>query len=190
MESTRTERADTEEEPATDSGRAPLLIVLALGALTALAPLSLDMYLPALPGVADDLGVAASTAQLTLTACLVGLAVGQLVVGPLSDALGRRPPLIVGMAVYTAATFACAFAHDATALLGLRVLQGIAGASGIVIARAIVRDLFDGVAAGRFFSTLMLVSGAAPVAARSSAGSCCASPTGAGSSSCSAPSAR
>ncbi|ASU82929.1 MFS transporter [Nocardiopsis gilva YIM 90087] len=165
MESTGTEHDRAPVESEARNGRAPLLIVLALGALTALAPLSLDMYLPALPGVADDLGVPDSTAQLTLTACLLGLAVGQLVVGPLSDALGRRRPLIVGMAVYTAATFVCAFATDATALIGLRVVQGIAGASGIVIARAIVRDMFDGVRAGRFFSTLMLVSGAAPVAA-------------------------
>ncbi len=142
-----------------------LLVTLVLGGLTALAPLSMDMYLPSLPAVTRALGSPAATVQLTLTACLAGMALGQLVVGPLSDRWGRRRPLLAGMVVYVLATAVCAFAPDAATLIAFRLLQGFAGAAGIVIARAVVRDLYDGDAMARFFSTLMLVSGAAPVIA-------------------------
>jgi DHA1 family bicyclomycin/chloramphenicol resistance-like MFS transporter len=133
--------------------------------LTALAPLSMDMYLPALPQVTDSLHSTTSQVQLTLTACLGGMALGQLVVGPLSDSLGRRRPLLVGMGVFVAATAACAFAPDTATLVAFRLVQGLAGAAGIVIARAVVRDLYSGIDMARFFSTLMLISGVAPVAA-------------------------
>ncbi|KAB8164674.1 Bcr/CflA family multidrug efflux MFS transporter [Streptomyces sp. 3MP-14] len=145
--------------------KAGLLIVLILGSLSALPPLSIDMYLPALPEVADSLGTGASTVQLTLTACLLGLGLGQLVVGPMSDQLGRRWPLIVGMACYVVASVACAFAPTVEILTACRLVQGLAGSAGVVIARAIVRDLYSGVAMARFFSTLMLVSGVAPILA-------------------------
>ncbi|WP_234043251.1 multidrug effflux MFS transporter [Streptomyces marianii] len=145
--------------------RAGLLVTLVLGGLTALPPLSMDMYLPALPQVTGDLRAPAATIQLTLTACLAGMALGQLVVGPMSDRWGRRRPLLAGMAVYVAATAACALATGAEMLIAFRLLQGLAGAAGIVIARAVVRDLYDGVEMARFFSTLMLVSGAAPIVA-------------------------
>jgi DHA1 family bicyclomycin/chloramphenicol resistance-like MFS transporter len=125
----------------------------------------MDMYLPALPQVTDVLHSSASTVQLTLTACLAGMAVGQLVVGPLSDRFGRRRPLLIGMVVYVLATALCAFAPSAPLLTGFRLLQGLAGAAGIVISRAIVRDLYDGVEMARFFSTLMLISGVAPIVA-------------------------
>ncbi|MFI0722985.1 multidrug effflux MFS transporter [Streptomyces sp. NPDC021224] len=142
-----------------------LLVTLVLGGLTALPPLSMDMYLPALPQVTDALHSTASTVQFTLTACLAGMAVGQLLVGPLSDRFGRRRPLLIGMVVYVVATAVCALAPSAPLLVGFRLVQGLAGAAGIVISRAIVRDLYDGVEMARFFSTLMLISGVAPIVA-------------------------
>ncbi|MEU8621944.1 Bcr/CflA family multidrug efflux MFS transporter [Streptomyces sp. NPDC048623] len=151
--------------PAASARRAGLLVTLVLGGLTALPPLSMDMYLPALPEVTDALRSPAATIQLTLTGCLAGMALGQLVVGPMSDRWGRRRPLLVGMIVYVLATAVCALAPSAELLIGFRLLQGLAGAAGIVIARAVVRDLYDGVEMARFFSTLMLISGVAPVVA-------------------------
>jgi DHA1 family bicyclomycin/chloramphenicol resistance-like MFS transporter len=145
--------------------RAGLLVILILGGLTATPPLSMDMYLPALPEVTRSLHAPAATVQLTLTACLAGMALGQLVVGPMSDKWGRRRPLLTGLAVYVLATALCAFAPNVEFLVAFRLLQGLAGAAGIVIARAVVRDLYDGVEMARFFSTLMLVSGVAPVVA-------------------------
>ncbi|WP_406127397.1 multidrug effflux MFS transporter [Streptomyces sp. NBC_00989] len=145
--------------------RAGLLVILILGGLTATPPLSMDMYLPALPAVTRSLHAPAATVQLTLTACLAGMALGQLVVGPMSDKLGRRRPLLTGLAVYVVATALCAIAPNVESLVAFRLIQGLAGAAGIVIARAVVRDLYDGVAMARFFSTLMLVSGVAPVVA-------------------------
>lgn len=137
--------------------------VLVLGALSAFGPLTTDVYLPGLPGVRDDLDVGASGAQLTLTACLVGLALGQLVVGPLSDAVGRRRPLLGGLVLFVLASVACALAPSILVLDVARVLQGLAGAAGIVIGRAMVRDACDGVAAARLFSTLGAVNAIAPV---------------------------
>lgn len=125
----------------------------------------MDMYLPALPEVTGALHAPAATIQLTLTACLAGMALGQLVVGPMSDKWGRRRPLLIGMIVYVVATAFCALAPTAGLLIGFRLLQGLAGAAGIVIARAVVRDLYDGVEMARFFSTLMLISGVAPIIA-------------------------
>ncbi|MEU5632901.1 multidrug effflux MFS transporter [Streptomyces rishiriensis] len=145
--------------------RTGLLVTLVLGGLTATPPLSMDLYLPALPEVTHTLHAPAATVQLTLTACLAGMALGQLVVGPMSDRWGRRRPLLAGLAVYVVATALCALAPTVEVLVAFRLLQGLAGAAGIVIARAVVRDLYDGVAMARFFSTLMLISGVAPVVA-------------------------
>ncbi|MFF8282785.1 Bcr/CflA family efflux MFS transporter [Streptomyces albus] len=145
--------------------RAGLLLTLILGGLTALPPLSIDMYLPALPEVSGALHVPAASAQLTLTACLIGLAVGQLVAGPMSDRFGRRRPLLIGMTGYVLAGVACALAPTAATLTGFRLVQGLTGAAGVVIARAVVRDMYDGLAMARFFSTLMLISGVAPILA-------------------------
>ncbi|WP_314172524.1 multidrug effflux MFS transporter [Streptomyces winkii] len=145
--------------------RAGLLVTLILGSLTALPALSMDMYLPALPAVSGTLHTSAATAQLTLTGCLLGLAVGQLVVGPMSDQFGRRRPLLIGMCGYILAGAACALAPSVETLIVFRLVQGLAGAAGIVIARAVVRDLYDGLAMARFFSTLMLIGGLAPILA-------------------------
>ncbi|MEV4048849.1 DHA1 family bicyclomycin/chloramphenicol resistance-like MFS transporter [Streptomyces sp. SAI-163] len=145
--------------------RVGLLVTLILGSLTATPPLAMDMYLPALPEVTRSLSASAATVQLTLTACLAGMALGQIVVGPMSDKWGRRRPLLAGLAVYVVATALCAVAPTVEILVAFRLVQGLAGAAGIVIARAVVRDLYDGVAMARFFSTLMLISGVAPVVA-------------------------
>ena len=140
-------------------------VVVILGALSAFGPLSIDMYLPGLPSLGATLDAPAWAVQLTLTACLAGLALGQVVAGPLSDRFGRRTPLLIGVAVYAAASLLCALAPTVLALAVLRFAQGAAGAAGIVIARAIVRDMHSGVAAARFFSLLMLVNGLAPILA-------------------------
>ncbi|MEU6915453.1 multidrug effflux MFS transporter [Streptomyces olindensis] len=148
-------------------GRRPrrLPLVLILGSLTALGPLTIDLYLPALVEVSGDLHISQAVTQLTLTAFMAGIAVGQLVIGPLSDTLGRRRPLLTGLAVYVVAGFVCAVAPDPAVLIGMRLVQGLAGAAGIVIARAVVRDLYDGLGAARLLSSLMLVSGTAPILA-------------------------
>ncbi|MGW0707976.1 multidrug effflux MFS transporter [Streptomyces sp. NPDC002643] len=149
----------------TAARRAGLLVTLLLGGLTATPPLAMDMYLPALPEVTDSLRAPATTVQLTLTACLAGMALGQLLIGPMSDRWGRRRPLLLGLAVYVVATVLCALAPTVETLIAFRLVQGLAGSAGIVIARAVVRDLYDGEAMARFFSTLMLVSGVAPIVA-------------------------
>lgn len=150
---------------AADPARPPAYTVVVLGLLTMFGPLSLDLYLPALPQLADDLATSASAAQLSITACLVGLALGQLVAGPLSDRLGRRRPLVAGLLAYVLASTACAFAPSVEVLVALRFVQGLAGAAGIVISRAIARDLYSGRALMIFFSRLLLVAGLAPVIA-------------------------
>ncbi|MFI8068817.1 multidrug effflux MFS transporter [Streptomyces sp. NPDC086033] len=165
---TGVERADVPEAgppPAAAVRRTGLLVTLLLGGLTATPPLAMDMYLPSLPEVTDALHAPAATVQLTLTACLLGMALGQLVVGPMSDRWGRRRPLLAGLVVYVVATALCALAPTVEFLVGFRLAQGLAGAAGIVIARAVVRDLYDGVAMARFFSTLMLIGGVAPIVA-------------------------
>ena len=140
-------------------------LILLLGSLSAFGPLSNDMYLPALPQLANDLGVGASAAQLTLTTCLAGLAVGQLVSGPMSDRFGRRRPLLAGVVVYAVASALCAVAPSAAFLIVFRFLQGAAGGFGIAVSRAVARDLHAGDALARFLSTLMLVNGLAPILA-------------------------
>ena len=140
-------------------------LVVILGALSAFGPLSIDLYLPGLPALSRDLGAKAWEGQLTLTACLAGLALGQLFAGPLSDRFGRRPPLLAGLLAYCGASLACAVAPSIFVLVALRLVQGLAGAAGIVIARAVVRDLRSGAAAARVYSLLMLVTGLAPTLA-------------------------
>ncbi|WP_149096068.1 multidrug effflux MFS transporter [Paenibacillus terrae] len=142
-----------------------LWIAFVLGALSAFGPLSIDMYLPSLPTLADNLHTTTSLAQLSLTACLLGLAVGQIVAGPLSDVRGRRGPLVVSLVLYAAASLLCVFAPNIGVLIGLRFIQGLTGSAGIVISRAVARDLYSGKELTRFFSLLMLVNGVAPIAA-------------------------
>jgi len=142
-------------------------MIVVLGLLVALGPLTIDMYLPALPRIADDLSVSSSVVQLTLTGTLAGLALGQLVVGPLSDSLGRRKPMIAGIVLHMLASLLCLFAPN-IALLGIaRGLQGFGAAAAMVVAIAVVGDLFKDNAAATVMSRLMLVLGVAPVLAPS-----------------------
>jgi DHA1 family bicyclomycin/chloramphenicol resistance-like MFS transporter len=140
-------------------------LALMLGAFVALGPLTIDMYLPALPTIRQQLGTTSATVQLTLTGTLVGLALGQLVIGPLSDTLGRRRPLLAGTALHIAASLLILVAPNIAVLGVLRVLQGVGTAATAVVALAIVRDLFDGRAAATMLSRLFLVMGVAPVLA-------------------------
>ncbi|SEN40156.1 multidrug effflux MFS transporter [Paenibacillus sp. OK076] len=140
-------------------------MALILGTLSAFGPLSLDMYLPALPTLADEFQSSTSYAQLSLTACMVGLAAGQLLAGPLSDVRGRRTPLIAGLILYTIASILCLVSPTMGSFVVLRFIQGAAGAAGIVISRAVVRDVYSGPELTRFFSLLMLINGVAPIAA-------------------------
>ncbi|MCE3552618.1 multidrug effflux MFS transporter [Pseudonocardia sp. RS11V-5] len=138
---------------------------LLLGALIALGPLTIDMYLPALPGIVTEFATTSSTVQLTLTGTLIGLALGQLFIGPLADAVGRRKPLLIGTALHVVASLLIVVAPTIAVLGVLRVLQGVGSAAGAVVAMAVVRDLFTGRAAATLLSRLMLVMGAAPVLA-------------------------
>src|SRR6201997_1158617 len=142
-------------------------MVVVLGALVALGPLTIDMYLPALPKIADDLAVSSSVIQLTLTGTLAGLALGQLIVGPLSDSLGRRRPLMAGIGLHIFASGVCMLAPNLVVLGLARVLQGVGAAAAMVVAIAVVGDLFADSAAATVLSRLMLVLGVAPVVAPS-----------------------
>jgi MFS transporter, DHA1 family, multidrug resistance protein len=155
--------------PPLSRGRYVQLVVV-LGALIALGPLTIDMYLPAFPRIAADLDASDSAVQLTITGMLLGLAVGQLVIGPLSDAFGRRRPLVVGLCSHVCASVLCALAPSIVLLATVRVVQGLSGAAVSVVAMAIVRDLFEGVAVARIMSRLMLVIGLAPILAPSLGG--------------------
>ena len=130
----------------------------------------MDMYLPALPIVAVDLQTTTSLAQLSLTACLLGLAVGQLIFGPLSDIRGRRKPLVFTLIIYAIASILCAFSVNIWVFIGLRFVQGLTGAAGIVIARASARDMYSGNDLTKFMALLALVNGAAPILAPISGG--------------------
>jgi MFS transporter, DHA1 family, multidrug resistance protein len=145
----------------------PWRVVLLLGSLIALGPLSIDLYLPALPELTDDLSASPSSVQLTLTGILVGLGLGQLVIGPLADVYGRRRPLLAGIALSVVSSLLCAVAPTIVVLDVLRVLQGFGAAAASVVAMAVVRDLFTGRAAAAVISRLVMVMGLAPVLAPS-----------------------
>lgn len=142
-----------------------LKLVGLLGALCTLGPMSIDMYLPAFPAMAVELDAAAPQIQLSLTTFIIGLALGQLLAGPISDAVGRRKPLIAGLATYITFSLLCAIAPTALALAGLRFIQALGVAAGFVVATAVARDLFSGLAMAKFMSLLMLVNGLGPVIA-------------------------
>src|SRR5690242_11858844 len=162
---------DATSEPSIAEGESKvpsrLRMVMVLGAVVALGPLTIDMYLPALPKIADDLGVSSPVAQLTLTGTLAGLALGQLIVGPLSDSLGRRKPLMAGIVLHMLASVLCMFAPNIAVLGVARGLQGVGAAAAMVVAFAAISDLFEESAAATVFSRVMLVLGAAPVLAPS-----------------------
>jgi len=144
---------------------APLSWLLILGALSAFAPMSIDMYLPSLPTIAADFGTAPSAVQFTLTSFFIGMALGQVIHGPLADRYGRKPPLYGGLLLYIAASVGCAVAPNVATLTALRFAQAVGGCAGVVIARAMVRDCFDARTSARVYSLLMLVMGLAPILA-------------------------
>jgi DHA1 family bicyclomycin/chloramphenicol resistance-like MFS transporter len=140
-------------------------LAILLGALTALTPLGVDMYLPAFPVMGRELGASPAEIQRTLASFLLGMAAGQLVYGPLADRLGRRLPMFIGLALFVVASIGCALAASAEALTWLRLLQALGGCVGGVVSRAVVRDLCDERGAVRMMSMLMLAMGAAPILA-------------------------
>ena len=143
----------------------PRRLMIALGALTAFGPISLDVYLPSLPQLGADLGASESLTQFTMSACMIGLALGQLLWGPISDRFGRRMPLILAISGFVITSVLCAVAPTIEVLIAVRIVQGLCGAAGMVIARAVVHDVFSGAEAVAAYSTLAAVMGVAPVLA-------------------------
>ena len=142
-----------------------LWLTVFLGMMTAMAPLATDMYLPSLPVMQADFGISASLVQMTLTMTMLGMALGQIFAGPVSDYYGRKKPLIIGMTAFTVATIGCVLAENIMAFLCFRFVMGFAGASGIVVSKAIARDVCEGPELTRFFAMLMMVNGLAPIIA-------------------------
>lgn len=140
-------------------------LTLLLGSLTAFGPMAIDMYLPAMPAIAAELHTDPASAQQTMSVFLVGMALGQLLYGPISDRVGRRPPLMVGIAVFIVMSIGCVFAKTIGALIVMRFLQALGACVGQVLARAVVTDVYDRREAPRIFSLLMLVMGLAPILA-------------------------
>ncbi|MFD1538577.1 multidrug effflux MFS transporter [Nonomuraea guangzhouensis] len=138
-------------------------LAVVLGLLTIFGPISMDLYLPVLPALTAELAAATSTAQLTITACLLGLALGQLVAGPLSDRFGRRRPLLAGVAAYVLTSALCAMSPTVETLIAARFVQGLAGAVGIVIAQAAGRDLYSGRRLVRYYGRLTVLAGLAAI---------------------------
>lgn len=154
--------------PQSTSSPSPLALkaILVLALLSAVAPLATDMYLPGFPAMAADLGSGAAGIQMTLTSFLLGLAAGQLLIGPISDRFGRRGPLLIGTGVAVLSGILCAMAPNVESLILLRLLQGLGGAAGVVLARAFIADRApDAVAAARLFQLMMMITGVAPILA-------------------------
>lgn len=147
------------------TGRKWLGLALLLSMLSMLGPLNIDMYLPSFPMIAEDFGTSASLVQLSLTSCLLGLAVGQIVIGSISDAKGRKKPLIISIFLFSIASLICAVAPNITILVVARFLQGFTAAAGVVLSRAVVRDVFSGKELTKFFSVLMSINAFAPLIA-------------------------
>ncbi|WP_303983919.1 multidrug effflux MFS transporter [Rothia mucilaginosa] len=148
----------------TSFGLSPIFIVV-LALLTAIAPLATDMYLAALPAVAENLNTTSTNASLTLSGFMVGMALGQLVVGPLSDKTGRRKPLLIGAVICFIATVACGFAPNIELLIFARFMMGFTGSIGAVLARSIVADTTEGLATAKLMGVMMMINGFAPVLA-------------------------
>ncbi|MDO9438807.1 multidrug effflux MFS transporter [Hydrogenophaga sp.] len=142
-----------------------LKLALILGLLSAIGPFAIDMYLPALPDIGRSLGAEVGAVQFSLTAFFLSLGVGQLLYGPVSDMVGRKPPLYFGLVLFTLASVGCALATDIETLVALRFLQGLGAAAGMAIPRAVVRDLHTGADAARLMSLLMLVFSVSPILA-------------------------
>ena len=147
------------------SERTPWGLVILLGALTAMGPLAIDMYLPSLPSIGASLRATPGETQATVSAFLAGMAIGQLFYGPASDRMGRRPPILFGAIVYIAASIACGFATSPALLIGGRFVQALGACAGGVVSRAVVRDRFNHTETARMLSLMMLIMGLAPILA-------------------------
>jgi DHA1 family bicyclomycin/chloramphenicol resistance-like MFS transporter len=147
------------------SGTAYYALAAVLGSLTAIGPLAIDMYLPALPAIARDLAAAPASVQASLAAYFIGIAIGQAFYGPMSDRVGRRPALFFGLSLFTLSSVGCALAPNVGSLIGFRFLQALGGCAPIVVPRAVVRDYFDQRGSVRMLSMLMLVMGLGPILA-------------------------
>ena len=146
-------------------GRSPLFLLIMLGALAGLTPLSVDMYLPAIPSIAADLGARVEAVQLTISTFLIGFAIGQMFYGPLADSFGRKPVILFGLALFTLASVGCLLADNLPFLLFFRLLQAIGGAAGAVVVNALLRDLFQGEEVVRAMTLVILTSTLAPLVA-------------------------
>ncbi|MDN3609858.1 Bcr/CflA family multidrug efflux MFS transporter [Vibrio ostreicida] len=155
----------TTETPISNASQTSLLLFFVLGAVGALTPLAIDMYLPAMPTIANDLGVSASAVQVTLTMYTAGFAVGQLIHGPLADSFGRRPVLLLGVLFFGVASVISATTNSIEALMCVRTAQGFAGAAAAVVIQAVVRDMFDRDDFSRVMSFITLVMTMAPLVA-------------------------
>ncbi len=142
-----------------------LQIAFLLGSLSLLGPFTIDTYLPAFPTIVEQFHTNASLVQVSLTTCLLGLAFGQLIIGPMSDVQGRRKPLLTFLGLYLLSSLICAIAPNIYMLIGARFIQGFAAAGGLVISRAVVRDLYSGRELTKFFATLMLIGNLGPIVA-------------------------
>ncbi|MEK3889778.1 Bcr/CflA family efflux MFS transporter [Bacillus sp. FSL K6-3431] len=147
------------------TGKERLGLAFLLGMLAILGPLNIDMYLPSFPDIADDLDARATLVQLSLTTCLIGLAIGQVIIGPISDAQGRRKPLLISIFLFALSSLLCALAPNITVLVVARFLQGFTASAGIVLSRAVVSDVFSGRELTKFFALLMVINAFAPMIA-------------------------
>ncbi|WP_172992175.1 Bcr/CflA family multidrug efflux MFS transporter [Lacipirellula parvula] len=161
----RTTPSSPEQPAATKPTAGGWRLLVLLGLLSAFSPLAIDMYLPAFPQMEHDLAAAPGRVELTLSLFLAGLATGQYVIGPLSDRTGRRAPLLIGCGVYSLAALGCPLAPTVEWLIVLRFVMGFAGAAGLVVSRAVVRDLFDEKRSASVYSLMMMVTGIAPIVA-------------------------
>jgi DHA1 family bicyclomycin/chloramphenicol resistance-like MFS transporter len=151
--------------PAADTEHTPWGLVILLGALTAMGPVAIDMYLPSLPAIGTGLHASAGQTQATVSAFLAGMAIGQFFYGPASDRLGRRPPILLGAAIFTAASLGCALATTPALLIGGRFVQALGACAGGVVSRAVIRDRFSHIETARMLSLMMLIMGLAPILA-------------------------
>lgn len=154
---------ETQNRPDRTGAGLGLRFLILLGLLDAFGPLGIDMYLPAFPEIGRDLRAGGGRVELTLSLFLAGLAIGQLICGPISDRIGRRKPLLFGAAAFAAASVVCAFTRSIEALIAARFIMGLAGSTGMVVARAVVRDVYEEGESARVYSMLMLVIGVAPI---------------------------
>ena len=150
----------SKEEQAPAAGK---ILIILLAAIAAIGPLATDMYLPAFPEISQNLNVSASYIQLTLTTWLIGLAFGQIIVGPLSDIFGRKKPLLIGLVIFLLAALTCAFITNIYIFIFIRLLGGFAGAAALVVSRAIASDIYSGTILTKFFATVMVIQGLAPI---------------------------